>query len=44
MELRVAVETWLERYPNFALVDEDAVRWSGGQVRGPRVLPIRTKH
>ena len=41
MELRVAVETWLERYPDFALVDEDAVHWSGGQVRGPRVLPIR---
>ena len=41
MELRISVETWLERYPNFQLADEDAVRWSGGQVRGPRVLPIR---
>ena len=40
MELRVALEVWLERYPNFSLADPDAVRWSGGQVRGPRVLPI----
>ena len=41
LELRVAIETWLERYPNFELADPDAVHWSGGQVRGPRVLPIK---
>jgi cytochrome P450 len=41
MELRVALEVWLERYPVFSLADPDAVRWSGGQVRGPRTLPIR---
>ena len=41
MELRVALEVWLERFPRFTLADEAAVRWSGGQVRGPRVLPIR---
>lgn len=41
MELRVALEVWLERYPEFTLADPDAVRWSGGQVRGPRTLPIR---
>jgi cytochrome P450 len=41
MELRVALEVWLERFPSFELADPDAVRWSGGQVRGPRVLPIR---
>jgi cytochrome P450 len=41
MELRVALEAWLERYPVFELADPDAVRWSGGQVRGPRVLPVR---
>ncbi|MET1040623.1 MAG: cytochrome P450 [Acidimicrobiales bacterium] len=40
MELRVALEVWLERYPDFSLADPDAVRWSGGQVRGPRVLPL----
>jgi cytochrome P450 len=41
MELRVALEVWLERFPRFTLADPGAVRWSGGQVRGPRVLPIR---
>ena len=40
MELRVALEVWLERFPDFSLADPDAVRWSGGQVRGPRVLPL----
>jgi hypothetical protein len=40
MELRVALEVWLERFPDFSLADSDAVRWSGGQVRGPRVLPL----
>ena len=41
MELRVALEVWLEEFPEFSLADPDAVRWSGGQVRGPRKLPIR---
>ncbi|HZN15484.1 MAG TPA: cytochrome P450 [Acidimicrobiales bacterium] len=41
MELRVALEVWLERFPDFDLADPDAVRWSGGQVRGPRHLPIK---
>lgn len=41
MELRVALEVWLERFAVFELDDPDAVRWSGGQVRGPRVLPVR---
>jgi cytochrome P450 len=41
MELRVALEVWLERFPVFHLADPDAVVWSGGQVRGPRKLPVR---
>lgn len=41
MELRVALETWLEAFPSFSLDDPGAVTWSGGQVRGPRKLPIR---
>ncbi len=41
MELKTALEVWLERYPVFELADPEAVRWSGGQVRGPRELPIR---
>jgi cytochrome P450 len=40
MELRVALEEWLRAFPVFSLADPDAVRWSGGQVRGPRILPI----
>ena len=41
MELRVALEVWLDAFPRFELADPDAVRWSGGQVRGPRTLPVR---
>lgn len=41
MELRVAIEEWLARIPNFELADPSAVRWSTGQVRGPRELPVR---
>ena len=40
MELRVALEEWLARYPDFELADPSAVTWSGGQVRGPRTLPV----
>ncbi|HEX4979950.1 MAG TPA: cytochrome P450 [Acidimicrobiales bacterium] len=41
MELRVAIETFLARVPPFELVDPAAVAWTGGQVRGPRRLPVR---
>ncbi|MBA2609234.1 MAG: cytochrome P450 [Actinobacteria bacterium] len=41
MEMRVALEEWVKVYPDFSLEDAGAVRWSGGQVRGPRVLPIQ---
>jgi cytochrome P450 len=41
MELRVALEVWLSRFPEFTLADPDAVLWSSGQIRGPRVLPLR---
>jgi cytochrome P450 len=40
MELRVALEEWLARYPDFELADPSAVTWSGGQVRGPRTLTV----
>ncbi|MEJ5256272.1 MAG: cytochrome P450 [Acidimicrobiales bacterium] len=40
MELRVSIETWLERIPDFELTDSAAVTWSAGQVRGPRTLPF----
>jgi cytochrome P450 len=41
MELRVALEEWLARFPDFTLLDPDAVTWSPGQARGPRTLPVR---
>ncbi|MFI6507269.1 cytochrome P450 [Streptosporangium sp. NPDC050855] len=41
MELRVALEVWLERVPVFGLDDPAAVTWATGQVRGPRTLPLR---
>jgi cytochrome P450 len=41
MELRVALEVWLERIPDFSLLDTDGVSWATGQVRGPRTLPLR---
>ena len=41
MELRVAIEEWLARIPEFELVDPALVTWAGGQVRGPRTVPVR---
>ena len=41
MELHVAIERFLARVPPFELTDPAAVSWSGGQVRGPRRVPIR---
>jgi cytochrome P450 len=40
MELRVALEVWLERIPRFSLADPESVVWSTGQIRGPRTLPL----
>jgi hypothetical protein len=40
MELTVAIDEFLQRYPDFELTDADAVTWSAGQVRGPRRIPI----
>jgi cytochrome P450 len=41
MELRVALEVWMQRIPEFTLDDPAAVAWAPGQVRGPRALPLR---
>jgi cytochrome P450 len=41
MELRVALEEWIKRYPDFELTDPAKVTWSAGQVRGPRAIPVR---
>jgi cytochrome P450 len=41
LEVRVAVEEFLARFPDFELADPGAVVWSVGQIRGPRRLPVR---
>ena len=40
MELRVAIDEWLNRFPRFALVEGAEVQWAGTQVRGPRQIPV----
>ena len=41
LELTVAVDEWMRAIPEFELADPAGVRWSTGQVRGPRELPVR---
>jgi hypothetical protein len=40
MELRVSIEEWLKRVPEFRLEDPAKVTWSEGTVRGPRTLRV----
>jgi cytochrome P450 len=40
MELRVSLEEWLARIPEFSLDPKGLVTWAGGQVRGPRTIPV----
>jgi cytochrome P450 len=40
MELRVAIEEFLARIPDFELDPVGEVTWAGGQVRGPRTVPV----
>lgn len=40
MEMRVALEEWLARIANFELAPGAEVTWAGGQVRGPRSVPV----
>ena len=41
LEMNIAVETFLKRFPDFELDTSEETVWSTGQVRGPRRLPIR---
>ena len=41
LEVRVALQEFVRRFPRFELADPAAVRWSVGQIRGPRELPVR---
>jgi len=40
MEMRVAIESWLERFPTFALTEAAEARWGGAQVCGPGQVPV----
>ncbi|MDQ1490114.1 MAG: hypothetical protein QOJ23_2628 [Actinomycetota bacterium] len=40
MEMQVALSVFLERVPEFHLAESGPVTWAGGQVRGPRTLPL----
>ena len=40
MELRVALQVFLERIPEFRLDTTRPTTWSEGTVRGPRDLPL----
>ena len=39
LELKVAIEEFVARFPRFELAGD--TRWSVGQIRGPRELPVR---
>jgi cytochrome P450 len=39
LELKVAIEEFIQRFQRFELAGD--VRWSVGQIRGPRELPVR---
>ncbi len=40
MELQVALQEWMARLPEFSLAEGQEITWAGGQVRGPRILPV----
>ncbi|MGA1437054.1 MAG: cytochrome P450 [Ilumatobacteraceae bacterium] len=44
MEMQVAIEEFLKMIPEFEIADADAVTWAGGQVRGPRNIPVTFPH
>lgn len=39
LEMKVAIEEFCKRFPSFELAGD--VAWSTGQIRGPRVMPVR---
>ena len=38
--MTTAVRVFLERIPHFTLSDREPMKWAGGQVRGPRIMPF----
>ncbi len=41
MEITIALEEWLKRFPKFTLQADARIAWSKGPVRGPRTVPVR---
>jgi len=41
LEMTIAIQEFIKRFPRFELADPEAVTWAPGQVRGPRNLPLR---
>jgi cytochrome P450 len=41
LQIRVALEEFLQRYPDFELVDRSLLRWVGGEVHGMTTAPLR---
>lgn len=41
LEMNIAIEAWMARFPEFSLLDPAAVTFSAGQIRGPRRIPAR---
>jgi hypothetical protein len=44
LELRVALEEWLEAFPSFRITDPGSITWTLGHVRGPHALPVEIGH
>ena len=40
LEMTTSLRVWFERIPDFHVSDREPMRWAGGQVRGPRVMPM----
>ncbi len=40
LEMTIALRVWMERIPEFEISDREPMKWAGGQVRGPRVMPM----
>jgi cytochrome P450 len=41
MEMDIALRVWFNRIKDFEVIQPKNVIWSGGQVRGPRVMPMK---
>jgi len=40
LEMSTSMRVWIERIPEFHVSDREPMKWAGGQVRGPRVMPM----